>query len=84
MMEKEITKKIFTDLIKNSNFLINWLVDLLVSKLMDDVLMPATNYLINNGMLIYDKMEGKIKINKIQRAIDENNDDDYWDNIGTV
>lgn len=54
-----------------------WLVKLIVTELFEEIGEPVIKYLIRKGALAYDKVEGKIKIKKLEAAKEEGNEDGY-------
>ena len=61
-----------------------WIVKYIATELFEEVAEPVVRFLVRKGQLVYDKRSGNIMISKVRRAIDENNDDDYWDAIGSI
>lgn len=61
-----------------------WLIKLIVTELFEEIGEPVVNYLIRKGALAYDKAEGKIKIKKLERAKESNNEADYNSTIDDI
>jgi hypothetical protein len=61
-----------------------WLVKFITVELFDELAAPVIKFSIRKGFLIYDKIDGSFKLKKINKAKDENNTNDYWDNIGSI
>jgi hypothetical protein len=61
-----------------------WLIKLIVTELFEEIAEPVIKYLIRKGALAYDKAEGKIKIKKLERAKEANNEADYNSTIDDI
>lgn len=61
-----------------------WLIKLIVTELFEEIAEPVIKYLIRKGALAYDKAEGKIKIKKLERAKEANNESDYNSTIDDI
>lgn len=61
-----------------------WIIKYVVTELFEEVAEPLIKLSIRKGLLVHDKIEGKIKIKKINKAKDENDADTYWDTISDI
>jgi len=61
-----------------------WLIKVIVHKFFDDLVEPIVNTAVRKGLLLYDKAEGKIRVNNIEKAKEEGNESSYIDNISDV
>ena len=61
-----------------------WLTNIILSHLWNALASKALKWAMRKGALVVDKRQGKIRIKKINKAKDENNDDDYWDTISDI
>ena len=61
-----------------------WIISFVVKNLWDEIAEP----LIRSGLVeiqyLYEKQEGKVQIKKLEKAINENNKEDYEDTIDDI
>ena len=61
-----------------------WLVKFVIIELFEEVAEPLLRLAVRKGLLIYDKIDGNIKVKKIEEAKDDNDEDAYTSTIGRV
>lgn len=61
-----------------------WLIKLIVTELFEEIAEPLLKLALRKGHFIYDKIDGEIKLKKIERAKNEEDEDAYTRNIGDV
>ena len=79
---KKALKKIFGSVIKGG-FKV-WLVTFILEELYENVAEPLIRLAARKGLLIYDKIDGKIKIKKMNKALKEGDEDTYNDILDNV
>lgn len=79
IFKKESVKLLFSKLFKTASMsgLRLWLVKFVVNAAWNFIGEPIAKYAIRKGLLFYDKVDGHVKVRKLQRARDENNQEDY-------
>jgi hypothetical protein len=55
----------------------SWVATILAKILFDFIMEPLLQWSIRKGFLLYDTVDGQIKVKKLHKAKDENNQDDY-------
>jgi len=58
-----------------------WIVRFIIKELFDEVAEPLINLAVRKSLLVYDKKEGKLRIDKNDKAKREGNEPNYIDNI---
>ena len=61
-----------------------WLINIIITELFDEVVEPILNYAIRKGMLVADKLSGRVTVRKIKRAKENDKEDDYTTSISDV
>ena len=61
-----------------------WLVKFIATELFEEVAQPIIEMSIRKGFYVYDKIDGHIKVKKIEKAKESNDRDSYRRNIGGV
>ena len=61
-----------------------WIVKFIAEYLFEEIGEPIIKLSIRKGFLVVDKISGNITVKKIDRAKEEENEEDYADNIGDV
>lgn len=54
-----------------------WLIKFIVTELFEEVAEPLIRYALNQVGYYYDKIDGEVKIKKLNRARENNNEQDY-------
>jgi hypothetical protein len=61
-----------------------WLITFIATELFEELAVPFLNYLKRKGMLVYDRTQGRIKVKKLEKAKEENNEDRYDDIVDSI
>ena len=54
-----------------------WLIKFIVTELFEEIAEPFIRYALNQVGYYYDKIDGEVKIKKLDRARENNNEQDY-------
>lgn len=61
-----------------------WLVSFVAEELFEEVAEPLIKFVVRKGFLIYDKVDGKLKVKKIKKAKEGQDEETYISTIGNV
>jgi hypothetical protein len=61
-----------------------WLIKYAITELFEEVAEPLINLAIRKGLLAYDKVDGKIKLKRLEKAKEENNEANYNTTIDDI
>ena len=61
-----------------------WLIKYAITELFEEVVEPVIKLAIRKGLLVYDKVDGKIKLKKLEKAKEENDEATYNSTIDDI
>ena len=61
-----------------------WIIKIIVTELFEEVAEPLIKLALRKGFLAYDKIDGSIKIKKLEKAKAENNETSYNSTIDDI
>ena len=61
-----------------------WIIKITVTELFEEVAEPLIKLALRKGFLVYDKIDGSIKIKKLEKAKAENNETAYNSTIDDI
>lgn len=61
-----------------------WIIKIIVTELFEEVAEPLIKLALRKGFLVYDKIDGSIKIKKLKKAKAENNETSYNSTIDDI
>jgi hypothetical protein len=61
-----------------------WLIKIIVTELFEEIAEPLIKLALRKGLLVYDKIDGNIKIKRLEKAKEENNETNYNSTIDDI
>lgn len=61
-----------------------YLIELLLGKFYNKLFLPAVKKAIEGGNIIYDKVDGRIKVRKLNKAEQSGSKEDYIDAVNDI